>query len=167
MGILIAGAGELWHLMGILLASLVVLLYRWFTQSEIVDWLSSTYHFVRQILPWLLVGVFVAGILKVVLPRSLIATWLGGNGLRANLAASILGAVMYFATLTEVPIVKALRELGMGKGPALALLLAGPAISLPNMLAMKSILGTKKALTYIGFVVLIGTSAGLLFGFIC
>ncbi len=164
VAILVTGASKQWILTIILLLTLVILLRRWFTRSQIIDWLKSTWFFVRQIFPWLLLGVFIAGILRVIIPESLVATWLGGNSLRSNFVASLFGALMYFATLTEVPIIKAFMELGMGKGPALALLLAGPALSLPNMLVIRSIMGTRRTLTYVGLVVLMATLTGIIFG---
>lgn len=163
-GILISGASKNRLVTLIFLTFLVFFLHRWFTQSEIMGWLRSTAYFLKRIFPWLLVGVFVAGVLKVVIPQSLIAAWLGGNSVRANFIASVFGALMYFATLTEVPIIRAFMELGMGKGPALALLLAGPAISLPNMLAIKNVMGTKRTLTYVGLVVLMATITGIIYG---
>ncbi len=120
--------------------------------------------FARQIFPLLLIGVFSAGILKVLIPESIISNWVGGNCLRANFLATIFGAFMYFATLTEVPIVKAFMELGTGKGPALALLLAGPALSLPNMLVIRTIMGNGKTLTDILLVIIMATFTGFLFG---
>jgi len=126
--------------------------------------MKETGHFVRLVVPWLLAGVFVAGILKVAVPEPVVASVVGGNSLLANFIASFLGSVMYFATLTEVPIVRAFMDLGMGKGPALSLLLAGPALSLPNMLVIRSIMGTKKTLTYIALVVVMATMSGFMFG---
>ncbi len=120
----------------------------------------------RLIVPWLLGGVFVAGIIKVLVPEAVVTAYVGGNSLPANFVASFLGSLMYFATLTEVPIIKALMELGMGKGPDLALLLAGPALSLPNMLVIRSIMGTRKTLTYVSLVVVMATVSGYLFGLI-
>ena len=137
-----------------------------FSKVEIIDWLKAIGYFVKQIFPWLLVGVFIAGILKVIVPESIVSHWLGGNSIRSNFIASIFGALMYFATLTEVPIIKAFMELGMGRGPALALLLAGPALSLPNMLVIRSIMGNKKTLVYIVLVVMMATFTGVLFGYI-
>jgi len=131
-----------------------------------VLWMKETLHFVRLVLPWLLVGVFVAGILKVAIPESVVTDYVGGNSLFANFIASFLGALMYFATLTEVPIVRAFMDLGMGKGPALSLLLAGPALSLPAMLVIRSIMGTKKMLTYVALVVVMATFTGYIFGLI-
>ena len=118
------------------------------------------------IVPWLLVGVFIAGIIKVVVPESLITSTVGENTILANLIASVFGALMYFATLTEVPIIRAFMDLGMDKGPTLALLLAGPALSLPNMLVIRSIMGTKKTLTYVALVVIFATITGFIFGLI-
>jgi hypothetical protein len=141
-------------------------LWRWFTRTEIIQWLKETLHFTRLIIPWLLVGVFVAGILTVVIPQSVVVAIVGSNSLLANFIASFFGALMYFATLTEVPVVKAFMELGMGKGPALALLLAGPSLSLPSMLVIRKIMGTKKMLTYVGLVVVMSTITGYIFGLI-
>jgi len=118
------------------------------------------------IVPWLLVGVFAAGIIRAFIPESVVTDYVGGNSLLANFIASFLGSLMYFATLTEVPIVRAFMDLGMGKGPALALLLAGPALSLPNMLVIRSIMGTKKTLTYIALVVVMATISGYMFGLV-
>ena len=128
--------------------------------------MKETLRFVRLIIPWLLVGVFAAGIIKTVVPESAVAAYVGGNSLLASFIASFLGALMYFATLTEVPIIKAFMDLGMGKGPALALLLAGPALSLPNMLVIRSIMGTKKTLTYVALVVVMATVSGYVFGLV-
>ena len=138
--------------------------------GEAGDWLASTWSFARQILPLLLAGVLVAGVLlgctnhDGLIPSRWIASCVGGNSLWANLFASVAGALMYFATLTEVPILQGLLHAGMGKGPALALLLAGPALSLPNMLVIRSVLGTRKTLVYICLVVVMATASGLIFG---
>ncbi len=164
VAILVLGAWGNWWIVVFLLMGLIVLLKLYFTKEEILSWLASTWQFVRLILPWLLVGVFAAGIIRAALPPQVIQTWVGGNALRSNFIASVAGALMYFATLTEVPILKAFLGLGMGKGPALALLLAGPALSLPNMLVIRSIMGAKKALVYIGLVVIMSTFMGMIFG---
>ena len=166
VGILIFAASKNWIVTGILLAVLGLLLWRWFTKGEIGMWMKETLRFVRLIVPWLLVGVFVAGIITTFVPQDAVTSWVGGNSLLANFIASFAGALMYFATLTEVPIIKAFVDLGMGKGPALALLLAGPALSLPNMLVIRSIMGTKKTLTYIALVVVFATITGYIFGLI-
>ncbi len=166
VGILVFAASKNWIVTAILLAVLAVILWRWFTKGEIGQWMRETLHFVRLIVPWLLVGVFAAGIITVIVPESVVSAYVGGNSLLANFIASFLGSLMYFATLTEVPIIRAFMDLGMGKGPALALLLAGPALSLPNMLVIRSIIGTKKTLTYILLVVVMATISGYIFGFI-
>ncbi len=166
VGILVFAASKNWIATGVLLAVLAVILWRWFTRGEMALWMRETLHFVRLIVPWLLVGVFAAGIIKVAVPESWIAASVGGDSLLANFIAAFLGALMYFATLTEVPIIKAFMDLGMGKGPALALLLAGPALSLPSMLVLRNIMGTKKMLTYVGLVVVMATVTGYVFGFL-
>jgi uncharacterized membrane protein YraQ (UPF0718 family) len=166
VGVLIFAASQNWIVMGGFLAAVGVILWRWFNRGEIVLWLKETLHFTRLIIPWLLVGVFAAGILTVIIPQSVVTQYVGGNSILANFIASFFGALIYFATLTEVPVVKAFMELGMGKGPALALLLAGPSLSLPSMLVLRKIMGTKKMLTYVGVVVIMSTITGYLFGLI-
>jgi len=166
VGILFFAASKNWIGTGILLAVLAVILWRWFTRGELKQWMKESLHFVRLIVPWLLAGVFAAGIITVLVPESVVTAYVGGNSLLANFIASLLGSLMYFATLTEVPIIRAFMDLGMGKGPALALLLAGPALSLPNMLVIRSIMGTKKTLTYIALVVVMATISGYVFGLV-
>ena len=166
VGILLSAASKKWIILGVLMAVLAVVLWRWFKKGEIVQWMKETLHLGRLILPWLLVGVFAAGILKYAIPESVVTDWVGGNSILANFIASFLGALMYFATLTEVPIIRAFMDLGMGKGPALALLLAGPALSLPSMLVLRNIMGTKKTLTYVTIVVVLATITGYIFGLI-
>ena len=139
-------------------------------KGEPSDWLSASWGFAKQILPLLLFGVLIAGALlgrvgrEGLIPSEWISSAVGGNSLRANFFASFAGALMYFATLTEVPILQGLIGNGMGKGPALALLLAGPALSLPNMLVIRSVLGTRKTLVFIALVVVMATISGVLFG---
>ncbi len=134
------------------------------------EWLSQSWGFAKLILPLLLGGVLLAGFLlgrpghEGIVPSEWVSAAVGGNSLGANLLASVLGAFMYFATLTEVPIVQGLVGAGMGKGPALALLLAGPALSLPSMLVIRSILGTQKTLVYCALVVVMATLSGVAFG---
>jgi uncharacterized protein len=166
VAILIMAASKIWIGTGIALVALGIVLWRWFSRAEIMLWLKETLHFTRLIIPWLLAGVFIAGILTVIIPQSVVTQWVGGNSLASNFIASFLGALMYFATLTEVPVIKAFMELGMGQGPALALLLAGPALSLPSMLVIRKIMGTQKMLVYVGLVVIMSTLTGYLFGLI-
>jgi len=166
VAILVFAASKNWIATGIVVAVLAVILWRWFTKGELVQWIKETFRFVRMIVPWLLVGVFIAGIITVAVPQSIVSSLVGGNSLPANLIASVSGSLMYFATLTEVPIVRAFMDLDMGKGPALALLLAGPAVSLPNMLVIRRIMGTQKTLVYIALVVVMSTITGYVFGLI-
>ena len=166
LGILVFAAGKQWIVMGILLAILAVTLWRFFSKVEIKLWLKETLRFVKLVLPWLLVGVFLAGIIREGVPDSWITSSVGGNSLLANFVASFVGAIMYFATLTEVPIVRSFLDLGMGQGPALALLLAGPALSLPAMLVLRKIMGTQKMLVYVAIVVVMATISGYIFGLI-
>lgn len=145
----------------------------WFTSTdkgEAGEWFSSAWGFAKQIMPLLLFGVLIAGALlgrvghEGLIPAEWVARAVGGNSLMANFFASFAGAFMYFATLTEVPILQGLIGNGMGKGPALALLLAGPALSLPNMLVIRSVLGTKKTAVFVSLVIVMATLSGLLFG---
>ena len=164
IAILITAASKYWLPFSILSSVLGITLWRWFTGNEIKEWMKETLYFLKRILPWLLLGVFIAGILGVVIPPVAMATYMGGNTIFANFVASIGGALMYIATLTEVPIIKTFMDLGMGKGPALALLLAGPALSLPSMLALRGIMGSKKMLVYVALVVAAATITGLIYG---
>ena len=144
------------------------------SRGETGEWFSSSWGFAKQILPLLLGGVIVAGLLLGspdsadggLIPAAWVAALVGGNSLWANLFASVVGAFMYFATLTEVPILKGLISNGMGQGPALALLLAGPALSLPNMLVIRSVMGTKKTAVFVLLVIVMATISGLVFGWI-
>lgn len=138
--------------------------------EELQEWFENSWDFAKKILPLLFYGVLIAGVLlgrpghEGIIPTAWISTLVGGNGLSANLMASVLGAFMYFATLTEVPILQGLMGAGMGKGPALALLLAGPALSLPNMLVIRSVMGTKKTVVFVCLVIVMATISGLIYG---
>ena len=172
-GVWAAIHGAKWIVSGVLAVALAAMLFAWFARDELGEWVDNTWTFTRQILPLLFAGVLVAGFLlggpgegggHGVIPPGWIEGMVGGNSLGANLFASVAGALMYFATLTEVPILEGLLRGGMGKGPALALLLAGPALSLPNMLVIRSVLGTRKTVAFIVQVVLLSTTAGLIYG---
>ena len=139
--------------------------------SESSEWMSSTWGFTKQIMPLLAAGVLVSGFLlgspeggNGIIPETWISSLVGGNSIFANFFASVVGAFMYFATLTEVPILQGLIANGMGKGPALALLLAGPALSLPNMLVIKSVIGMKKTMVFVLIVIIMSTFSGIIFG---
>lgn len=159
-----------WWISGAFALVLAYTVIRWFDRDERIEWVVATRDFALQILPLLFGGVLVAGFLlgrpgrDALIPGAWIAGLLGGNSLLANLFASVAGALMYFATLTEIPIVQGLLGSGMGQGPALALLLAGPSLSLPSILVIAGELGWKKTLTYVGLVVALSTLAGLAFG---
>lgn len=152
-------AGEI-----LLVSLLIYLVKRWFTREEIKTWFSETWRMVKMILPVLLLGVFLVGVVKELIPPEVISRYVGGNTIGGNAIASVSGALMYFATLTEVPIVRGLLDLGMGKGPALALMLAGPALSLPSMIVLIRVMGPRKALTYITLVCLFAMGTGFVFG---
>lgn len=160
-----------WFLAGAFLLATLLMVWRWFSSDERKAWVQSTWTFAKQILPLLLGGVFVAGFLlgrpglnAGVIPDGIIAGLVGGNSLGSNLFASVSGALMYFATLTEIPILQGLLGSGMGKGPALALLLSGPALSLPSMIVITRTTGLKRAAAFIGLVVVLSTLAGLVYG---
>lgn len=137
---------------------------RAFSRDELVQWMQETWWFVRLIFPLLLAGVFLVGIIGYLLPEEWIREWLGGNSLTSSFLATLIGAVSYFATMTEAPFVDTLMNKGMGKGPALALLLTGPGLSLPNWLAIARIFGIKKALIYVPTIMILGTVVGWFFG---
>ena len=159
-----------WYISIALLILLGFILKSWFTRDECKTWVESTWGFMKQIFPLLGGGVLVAGFMlgrpghPALIPEHFIQTLLGGNSVWANLFASVAGALMYFATLTEVPILQGLLGAGMGKGPALALLLAGPALSLPNMLVIGSVMGIKKTAVFCLIIITLSTIAGMLYG---
>ena len=161
-----------WIIVLILLGGFLVMVVNWFSRDELGRWIGASWGFAVQILPLLLAGVLVAGFLlgrpgpghEGVIPAKWVNTAVGGNSVWANLFAAVAGAFMYFATLTEVPILQGLIGAGMGKGPALALLLAGPALSLPNMLVIRSVMGTQKTFVFVTLVIVIATISGILFG---
>lgn len=119
-----------------------------------------------MVVPLLFGGVFIVGFISALIPEQQVAALVGDNSVQSNFLASIVGALFYFATLTEVPVTQALMRLGMAEGPALALLLAGPALSLPNMLVIRSVLGNRKTLVFIVLVVVMATMTGMMFGLI-
>jgi len=134
------------------------------SKEKINSWLIETWFFVKIIFPLLLLGVFIVGVIGKVLPQEWIQKFLGGNSLKASFFATMLGAISYFATMTEAPFVDTLLKLGMGKGPAIALLLTGPGLSLPNWLAIARVFGVKKAVSYVLTIIILGTIVGWFFG---
>ena len=153
-----------WYLAGLMLLVILIMLKFWFTRTEIKDWMTATWDFGMMIVPLLFGGVFVTGFVGGILPEKAVAAFVGGNGFLSNLVASTIGALWYFATLTEIPITEMLMRLGMGKGPALALLLAGPALSLPSILVINKILGWRKTFAFCALTVVFSTIVGYAFG---
>lgn len=145
-------------------------LFSWFKKKEIISWLEYSWSFTLQTIPLLFLGIFLAGLLlgrpgeEGFIPSHIIKSLVGGNSLSANFFASFVGAFMYFATLTEIPIIQGLLGSGMGQGPALALLLAGPALSLPSILVIRSVIGTRKTVIYVSLVIIIATISGMIYG---
>ena len=159
-----------WVLVAGLLVAFLFMVGAWFGRGEIGEWVEATWGFAKQILPLLLLGVLVAGFLlgrpghEGIIPTEWVNRAVGTNSVWANLFAAVAGAFMYFATLTEVPILQGLMGAGMAKGPALALLLAGPALSLPNMLVIRSVMGTQKTAVFVALVIVMATISGMIFG---
>jgi hypothetical protein len=159
-----------WWITGFFAVSLSLILLKWFKKDELREWTQQSWILALQILPLLLGGVLAAGFLlgrvgyEGIIPSQYISTLVGGNSVFANLFSSVVGAFMYFATLTEVPILQGLIGSGMGKGPALALLLAGPALSLPNILVIRRAIGTKKTVVFVSLVIVMATISGIIFG---
>ncbi|MFN3550832.1 MAG: permease [Endomicrobiia bacterium] len=149
-----------------LVFSLIMVVYaiKMIPKEKIKEWLAETWFFVKIIFPLLLLGVFVVGMIGKILPEEWIQKWLGGNNIRSSFFATMIGAISYFATMTEAPFVDTLMKLGMGKGPALALLLTGPGLSLPNWLSISRVFGVKKALVYVLTIIILGSLVGWFFG---
>jgi hypothetical protein len=156
--------GMKWVLAGFMGLVVALMTWRWFNPQERKDWMKATWDFGLMIVPLLFGGVFVTGVIGALIPESQVATWVGGNSLASNFAAAFVGMIWYFATLTEIPIVEMLTRLGMGKGPALALLLAGPALSLPSILVINKIIGARKTFVFCFLVVVMSTIVGMAFG---
>lgn len=153
-----------WHLAGLMGLAILLMTWKWFDRYEIKDWMQSTWDFAKMIVPLLFGGVFITGFIGALIPEKYVASLVGGNSVFSNLVASVIGAMWYFATLTEIPITETLMRLGMGKGPALALLLAGPALSVPSMLVIYKVIGFKKTAMFVVLVVVFSTTAGIVFG---
>jgi uncharacterized membrane protein YraQ (UPF0718 family) len=158
--------GMKWYLAGAMGLLVLLMVWRWFFPQEIKQWMRATWDFGLMIVPLLFGGVFLTGFIGALIPERAIAAFVGGNSLISNFVASFIGMLWYFATLTEIPIVEMLMRLGMGKGPALALLLAGPALSMPSILVIHRIIGAKKTFVFCALVVAMSTLVGFLFGLI-
>jgi uncharacterized membrane protein YraQ (UPF0718 family) len=155
-----------WYLAGIMFLAVSAMVLRWFSREEFNQWMTATWDFAKMLVPLLFGGVFVVGFLSVLIPERQVATLVGSNSMFSNFVASVVGAFFYFATLTEIPITQVLMKLGMVKGPALALLLAGPAVSLPNLLVIHSVMGTKKTVVFTTLVIVLSTFVGVGFGWL-
>jgi len=155
-----------WYLAGLMGLAVALMSWRWLEPGEFGTWMHNTWDFAKLLIPLLFGGVFVVGFISALLPDQQIAQLVGDNGLRANFVASLVGALFYFATLTEVPITQALMEHGMAKGPVVALLLAGPALSLPNMVVLVKVMGVKKTVAFCGLIVVMATLTGLIYGWV-
>jgi len=158
--------GIKWYLAGAMGLLVLLMVWRWFSPQEVKQWMRATWDFGLMIVPLLFGGVFLTGFIGALIPERAVAAFVGGNSLISNFVASFVGMLWYFATLTEIPIVEMLMRLGMGKGPALALLLAGPALSLPSILVIHRIIGAKKTFVFCALVVAMSTLVGFLFGLI-
>lgn len=152
-----------WYLAGFILLAILIMLKYWFTSEEIKNWFQATWDFAMMIIPLLFVGVFITGFIGGLIPEKIVAKFVGGNSFISNLIASLIGALWYFATLTEIPITQMLIRLGMGKGPALALLLAGPALSLPSILVINKVLGWRKTFVFCLLTVILSAIVGYFF----
>jgi uncharacterized membrane protein YraQ (UPF0718 family) len=155
-----------WYLAGAMGLAVLLMVWRWFSKAEVKEWMQATWDFGLMIVPLLFGGVFFTGFIGSLMPEKYVAAFVGGNGLLSNFAAAFIGMLWYFATLTEIPIVEMLMRLGMGKGPALALLLAGPALSVPSILVINKIMGWRKTVVFCALTVIMSTVVGWLFGMI-
>jgi uncharacterized membrane protein YraQ (UPF0718 family) len=152
------------YIAGAILLAILLMLWRWFNREEIGEWMHNTWEFTKLLAPLLYGGVLAVGFISALIPAQYVASLVGNNSLAANFTAALVGAFWYFATLTEVPITQALMKMGMDQGPALALLLAGPALSLPNMIVISRVMGWKKTAVFVSIIVVIATIVGMGFG---
>jgi len=153
-----------WWLAGAMGLAVLGMTWRWMDRAEVGEWMHNTWDFAKLLVPLLFGGVFVVGFIGALIPEAYVASLVGDNSLKSNAVASVIGAFWYFATLTEIPICEALGKLGMAPGPMLALLLAGPAVSLPNLLVLRSVMGTKKMLVFCGLTIVMATVTGMVYG---
>jgi hypothetical protein len=171
VAILLFGASSLigWTtkiiILSVLIAALLAIIIFWMPKEDTKLWLLETWSFSRKIIPLLLIGVFAAGILKTVIPEKFITTYVGGNKISSNFFAVLFGVFMYFPTLVEVPMARTFLDLGMGRGPLLAYLLADPVISFPSILVISKLIGLKRMFVYVGLITFFCTLAGLIYGF--
>ncbi|MEQ8789825.1 MAG: permease [Pirellulaceae bacterium] len=153
-----------WYLAGGMGLLVVLMSVAWLDRSDFHEWMGNTWEFSKLLIPLLFGGVFVVGFLGALIPEKQVAALVGDNSFLSNLVASVIGCLFYFATLTEVPILEALMRNGMASGPALALLLAGPALSLPSILVIRSVIGDRKTIVFVALVIIMAALAGMAFG---
>ena len=153
-----------WGLATVMGLAVALMAWKWLDRNEFSQWMHNTWDFAKLLVPLLFGGVFIVGFIGALLPDEQVGQFVGDNSLRSNFVASVIGALFYFATLTEVPVVQALTEHGMAQGPALALLLAGPALSLPNILVIRSVMGNAKTAAFCGLVVVMSMVVGMIYG---
>lgn len=153
-----------WYLAGIMGILVVILSMVWLDKPDFKEWMGNSWSFAKLLIPLLFGGVFIVGFLGALLPEKQVAALVGDNSLLSNLTASVVGCAFYFATLTEIPILEALMKNGMASGPALALLLAGPALSIPSILVIRSVIGNAKTIVFVILVVIMATIVGMSFG---
>lgn len=152
--------------LAVLLAALIFVTWKTLSREQLISWMRETWFFVRTIVPWLLVGIFVAGMLRVVIPADFVKEYFGSTSVTATLGAVLFGVVAYFPTLVEVPMARLFLDVGVGYGPLLAYLLADPVISLPSILVVRPMIGNKRLIWYIALIIVCCTAAGMIFGFI-
>ena len=153
-----------WYLAGLMGVLVVAMSFAWLDKPDFLEWMSNSWSFAKLLIPLLFGGVFIVGFLGKLVPEEQVARWVGGNSFLSNFNASVIGCLFYFATLTEIPILEALMKNGMGSGPALALLLAGPALSIPSILVIRSVLGNLKTLVFVILVVIMSSVVGMGYG---
>jgi uncharacterized protein len=153
-----------WYLAAAMGVLVVLMSLLWLDKAEFVQWMSNTWDFSKLLIPLLFGGVFIVGFLGALVPEKQVATLVGDNSLLSNMIASVIGCFFYFATLTEVPILEALMKNGMASGPALTLLLAGPALSLPSILVIRSVVGNLKTAVFVILTIVMASIAGMTFG---
>lgn len=166
LAIMILTTGRSYYISLGLFGVLVIFVAIKFSRDDVIEWLKATWQFIRSIIPWLLVGAAVAALVAVLLPANVVSDYVGGNGILACFISSVVGSLLYFCSLQQVPFIRALMDLGMGKGPALALELTGAAVSLPCMIVLVRVMGFKQTAAYIGLVVGLATIAAYIFGLI-
>lgn len=153
-----------WYLAGAMGVLVVIMSAVWLDKPDFLEWMGNTWSFSKMLVPLLFGGVFIVGFLGALVPEDQVAQFVGDNGLFANVFASVVGCLFYFATLTEIPILETLMKNGMASGPALALLLAGPALSLPSILVIRSVVGNVKTAVFVVLTVVMATAAGMIYG---